>query len=76
MSSWEPLRRFLAADPSDAGCAEVFELLDRYVERQLAYGDAATYYAELAAHLAGCTPCLQDFDGLLAAIGSAGPPRQ
>jgi hypothetical protein len=76
MSSWEPLRRFLATDPSDAGCAETFELLDRYVERHLAYGDAASYYPELAAHLADCTPCLQDFDGLLAALGSAGPPRQ
>jgi hypothetical protein len=75
MTRWEPLRRFLATDPSDAGCAETFELLDRYVERQLAYGDAASYYPEVAVHLAGCTPCVQDFDGLLAAIGSASPPR-
>ena len=74
MSSWEPLKRFLAGDPSDAGCAETFELLDQYVERQLAHGDAATYYPQVAAHLAGCIPCVQDFEGLLAAIGSVGRP--
>lgn len=77
MTSWESLERFLRTDPLDAGCAETFELLDRYVERQLAYGDAATHYPEIAAHLAGCNPCVQDFEGLLAAIsGPAGSPRQ
>ena len=31
MSSWGSLERFLKTDPGDAGCAETFELLDRYV---------------------------------------------
>ena len=48
------------------------ELLDRYVERQLAHGDAAALYPEIDAHLAACNPCLQDFEALLAAI-SGGP---
>lgn len=74
MSSWRSLERFLTTDPSDAGCAQTFEQLDRYVERQLAYGDAATYFPEIAAHLSGCNPCLQDFEGLLAAIGGPAPP--
>ncbi|HEX3541340.1 MAG TPA: hypothetical protein VHT75_12980 [Acidimicrobiales bacterium] len=52
----------------DAGCAQTFELLDRYVERELAYGDAAQRYPEIAAHLSSCNPCVQDFEGLLAAI--------
>ena len=74
MTSWGPLERFLRTDPADAGCAETFELLDRYVERQLAHGDAARCYPEIAAHLSNCNPCVQDFEGLLAAIGdSAGP---
>ncbi len=72
MSSGGSLERFLTTDPSDAGCAETFELLDRYVERQLAHGDAAAFYPEIDAHLAACNPCLQDFEGLLAAI-SGGP---
>jgi hypothetical protein len=60
MSNWESLERFLRTDPLDAGCAETFELLDRYVERQLAYGDAAARYPEIAAHLSGCNPCVHD----------------
>jgi hypothetical protein len=39
------------------------------VERQLAHGDAARRYPEIAAHLSNCNPCVQDFEGLLAAIG-------
>jgi hypothetical protein len=43
------------------------------VERQVADGDADAFYPEIAAHLAGCNPCVQDFEGLLAAIsGRAG----
>ncbi|MGB6771143.1 MAG: hypothetical protein WBF51_03975 [Candidatus Dormiibacterota bacterium] len=79
MSNLGSLERFLRTDPLDAGCAEAFELLDRYVERQLAYGDAAARYPEIAAHLAACNPCVQDFEGLLAAIsGPAGsvPPKK
>jgi hypothetical protein len=76
MSSWRSLEGFLATDPSDAGCAETFELLDRYVERQLAHGDAASYFPGIAAHLSSCTPCLQDFEGLLAAIGGPGPSAE
>ena len=77
MSSWEPLAKFLRTDPADAGCAETFELLDRYVERQLAYGDAATRFPEIAAHLSNCNPCVQDFEGLLAAISApANPPHR
>jgi hypothetical protein len=71
MNSWGSMARFLRTDPADAGCAETFELLDRYVERQLAHGDAARRYPEIAAHLSGCNPCVQDFDGLLAAIGGS-----
>ncbi len=68
MSSWGSLERFLRTDPADAGCAETFELLDRYVERELAHGDAASSYPGIAAHLSSCNPCVQDFEGLLAAI--------
>jgi hypothetical protein len=70
MSNWGSLERFLKTDPADVGCAETFELLDRYVERQLAYGDAAAHYPGVAAHLSSCNPCVQDFEGLLAAIGA------
>ena len=77
MSSWESLERFLRTDSSDAGCTETFELLDRYVERQLAYGDAATHFPGIAAHLSSCNPCVEDYEGLIAAIsGPAATPPQ
>jgi hypothetical protein len=59
-------------DPLDVGCAETFDLLDRYVERELAHRDAAAQFPGVAAHLSGCKPCVQVFEGLLAAI-AAGP---
>jgi hypothetical protein len=68
MKRWPSVERFLKTDPQDPGCAETFELLDRYVERELAYGDAADRYPGVAAHLSSCNPCVQDFEGLLAAI--------
>jgi hypothetical protein len=68
MKTWPALEKFLKTDVRDAGCAQTFELLDRYVERELAYGDAAQRYPEIAAHLSSCNPCVQDFEGLLAAI--------
>ena len=69
MNRWGALERFLRTDPADVGCAETFELLDRYVERQLAHGDAGRRFPGIAAHLSNCTPCVQDFEGLVAAIG-------
>jgi hypothetical protein len=72
VSSWGSLERFLVTDPLDAGCAKTFDLLDRYVERELAHRDAAAQFPGIAAHLSRCNPCVQDFEGLLAAI-AAGP---
>ncbi len=68
MSNWPFLERFLKTDPLDAGCADTFELLDRYVERELAHGDAAERYPGIAAHLSACNPCVDDFEGLLSAL--------
>lgn len=76
MSSWASLERFLKTDPRDAGCAETFDLIDRYVERELAHRDAAARFPGVAAHLSGCNPCVQDFEGLLAAIAAGPGPVQ
>lgn len=68
MTGWDSLRTFLRTDPADAGCAETFRLLDRYVERELAFGDARLAFPGIAAHLDVCGPCVEDVRGLLAAI--------
>jgi hypothetical protein len=68
MTGWDSLTNFLRTDPADAGCAETFRLLDRYVERELARGDARLAFPGVAAHLDVCGPCIDDVRGLLAAI--------
>lgn len=62
------LWRFLGTESADAGCATTMELLDAYVEVVLAGGDAETTMPGVAAHLRSCTPCIEDFEGLLAAV--------
>jgi hypothetical protein len=66
---WRALQQFLETDLSDAGCAETFAVLDRYVERMLARGDADARFPGAATHLRVCDPCAEDFQGLLAAVG-------
>lgn len=64
----ERAERLLTLRPDDVGCAETFDLIDRFVDLLVAGGDPSTQFAGVAAHLAGCGPCAQDFDGLLAAV--------
>jgi hypothetical protein len=68
MNAWTALDRFLRTDPRDVGCGEAMELLHVYAELAAADASAAQRYPGIAAHLAACGPCGDDFDGLLAAI--------
>jgi hypothetical protein len=68
MSSWAALDRFLHTDPADVGCEQAMEILHVYVELVAADRDAARRYPGVAAHLAACGPCGEDFRGLLAAV--------
>jgi hypothetical protein len=68
MNAWTALERFLQTDPRDVGCGEAMELLHVYAELAATDAQAAQRYPGIAAHLAACGPCGEDFDGLLAAI--------
>ena len=68
MNGWTALERFLQTDPRDVGCGEAMELLHVYAELAATGAQAAQRYPGIAAHLAACGPCGEDFDGLLAAI--------
>lgn len=70
MSELERLERFLRTDPRDVGCDEAMAVLDVYVDLVAADQDAAGRYPGIAAHLAACGPCSEDFAGLLAAVTS------
>jgi hypothetical protein len=67
MNSWFGLERLLRTDPLDGGCAEAMNMLHVYVERWLAGDNVRSLMPRVAAHLDGCDPCSDDFDGLLAA---------
>ena len=69
MTNWPELERFLTTDPHDVGCEQALEILHVYVEMILhdADGSAAGRYRGVAAHLAACGPCDDDFQGLLLA---------
>lgn len=64
----ELLERALATDPADIGCDEALAVLHIYVDLVAADRNAAGRYPGVAAHLAACGPCDEDFKGLLAAV--------
>jgi hypothetical protein len=70
MSEREILERFVQTDPRDVGCDEAIEVLHVYVDLVAADQRAADRYPGVAAHLAACGPCGDDFAGLLAAVTS------
>ena len=72
-SGRKALLRFLETDSRDAGCQQTAELLDVYVELVLDGRDPEQTYPGITAHLRACGPCLDDFEGLLAAARTAGP---
>jgi hypothetical protein len=67
----------LALDDRDAGCGSTCAVLERYVEAELAGGDAGEELPGVAVHLERCPACRADHDGLLALIegGHRGPGR-
>ena len=78
MSHEPDLDAMLVSESVDAGCAAGFEVLHRYVEEELAGGEAGQSHPGLAAHLVSCPACRQDYLGLVEAaqlFGDAGPGR-
>lgn len=67
------LEQFLTVAANDAGCAETMELLDAYVDAVVSGIDPEHRFPGITAHLRSCTPCITDFDGLLAAVRREAP---
>ena len=61
------LEELLRAQDGDAGCAAGEDILDAYVELELAGADPARVYPGTAIHLRSCPGCRADHDGLLEA---------
>jgi anti-sigma factor RsiW len=60
------LARLLGPDGPEVGCDECFELLDQYVDLELAGDDADAHLPGMRAHLQGCPACREDHESLRA----------
>jgi hypothetical protein len=67
MAAQRQLDDLLRAADGDAGCTAGEQILDAYVELELAGKDPAKVYPGTALHLRSCPGCQADHDGLLEA---------
>jgi hypothetical protein len=58
------LERLLGPSGYEVGCDECFELLDEYVELELAGADADTRLPGMGTHLVGCPACRDEHESL------------
>jgi hypothetical protein len=58
------LERLLGPTGPEVGCEECFELLDEFVELELAGQDADAKLPGLRAHLEGCPACREEHEAL------------
>ena len=64
------LAQMLGSAERELTCDQCFQELDRYVELELAGGDADSTTPGLRAHLQGCPACREDHDSLLAYVNT------
>ncbi len=67
MADLRELDGLLRATDGDAGCTAVAEILERYVELELAGEEPARVFPGTAIHLESCSGCRSEHDGLLEA---------
>lgn len=60
--------RLLGPEGPEISCEECFDVLDVYVERELADSAACAAMPAMRAHLAGCSACREDHDSLFALL--------
>jgi hypothetical protein len=64
----ETLERLLGPAAPEVSCERCFELLDEYVELELAGADPEGRLPGLRAHLEGCPACREDHESLRALV--------
>ena len=66
----DPLERLLGPQGFEVSCEQCFELLDEYVELELAGADADARIPGLRAHLDGCPACREEHESLRALVSA------
>ena len=64
----EALERVLGPTGFEVTCEQCFELLDQYVELEVAGEDADGHLPGLRTHLEGCPACREDHESLRALV--------
>jgi predicted anti-sigma-YlaC factor YlaD len=64
----QKLAQLLGPAGVEIGCDECFDLLDEFVELELAGLDADAKIPGLRAHLEGCSACREEHDSLAALV--------
>lgn len=64
------LEQLLGPTEPEVSCERCFELLDEYVELELAGADSPTRLPGLHAHLAGCPACREEHESLRALLAA------
>lgn len=62
------IARLLGPAGPEVSCEQCFELLDRYVDLELAGADADARLPGMRAHLQGCPACREDHESLRALV--------
>jgi len=62
------LRALLGPAGPELTCEECFEMLDVFVDAEVAGEDAAVVVPGMRAHLEGCPACHEDYESLLALV--------
>jgi hypothetical protein len=62
--------RLLGPPEPEVTCEQCFDLLDRYVDLELAGADADEQVPGMRAHLDGCRACDEDHASLLALVSA------
>lgn len=70
------IERLLGPISDQLSCDQCFELLDEYVELELAGSDADARLPGLRTHLDGCPACKEDYESLRALTVAEGPGRE
>jgi hypothetical protein len=71
MTDRELIGRLLGPEGPELTCEQCFDLLDRYVELEVAGAPADDRVPSMRAHLAGCSACDEDHASLLAFVSAA-----
>lgn len=69
----DELDALLGPDAEEVSCERCFELIDAFVDAELAGDDAGARFPGMEAHLSGCPACREDHESLRA-LAAAAPP--